>query len=145
MVFNFDVEECELCLCICTLRFFSKNVNVSFNLCFFFGGSCICFRCIFCCDDIFSRNAVGYLLEVTSFFIVDDVVATFFLTISNSSSSSLSSSLSIKSFKSSKKSKSSSSSCGCTNCILLSIIIGFYIGKISYDSFSDNIILIRLT
>jgi hypothetical protein len=28
--------------------------------------------------------------------------------------------------------------------ILLSIIIGFYIGKFSYDSFSDNIILIRL-
>ena len=28
--------------------------------------------------------------------------------------------------------------------ILLSVIIGFYIGKFSYDSFSDNIILIRL-
>ena len=41
---------------------------------------------------MFSRNAVGYLLEVTLFFIVDDVVAMVFLTISNSSSSSLSSS-----------------------------------------------------
>jgi len=28
--------------------------------------------------------------------------------------------------------------------ILLSIIIGYYIGKISYDYFTDNIILIRL-